>query len=79
MPASLLAGAALLVGVVIGYLAGAHVVPSVAHILFIPSVLLVGVVFGFVFGGRATRDAVAGQERAAEAKAARRAARDRKR
>jgi hypothetical protein len=73
LPATLAVGAA--VGAVAGYLVGRGVEPSAAHFLFIPAVTLLGVVIGFVLGGRAARDAAAVQERADEARAARRAAR----
>lgn len=75
MPARLSLAAALAVGAVLGYLVSGRASPSMAHVIFIPSAILVGVVLGFVLGGRAARDAAAGQERAAEAKEARRAAR----
>jgi hypothetical protein len=33
--------------------------PSVAHFVFIPSVLLLGIVIGWILGGRAAKDAYA--------------------
>ena len=50
--------------------------PTVAHLLYIPSVLIIGIGIGFTLGQRASRDAEAARERAEEAKAARRAARE---
>ena len=52
--------------------------PSVAHLIYIPSVLMIGIVIGFILGGRAARDAEAARKRADDAKAARRAAREKK-
>jgi hypothetical protein len=72
----LVAVAALFVGAALGFALSRHVEPSSAHLIFVPGVLLVGVVIGFVLGGRAARDAVEGQRRAEEAKAARKAARE---
>jgi hypothetical protein len=63
-------------GAVIGFLLSGRISPPVSHVIFVPSVLLLGLVLGFVLGGRAARDAQVAQERAAAAKAARRAARD---
>lgn len=51
-------------------------VPSIAHLLYIPSVLIIGIGIGFVFGQRAGKDAEAAHKQAEEAKAARRAARE---
>ncbi len=73
-PLPLLIGLGL--GLSAGYLAGRWVSPTVAHIIFIPSVMLLGLVLGWVLGGRAARDALAAKARADEAKAARKAARE---
>jgi hypothetical protein len=74
--ARLVAALALVCGATLGYLASGRATPSIAHVIFIPSVLIVGVVIGFVLGGRAARDAAEGARRAEAAKAARRAARE---
>ena len=51
-------------------------VPTAAHFIYIPFVLLIGIVIGFILGGRAARDAQVEEARKAEARAARKAARD---
>jgi hypothetical protein len=51
-------------------------VPTSAHLIYIPFVLLIGIVIGFILGGRAARDAQAEETRKAEARAARKAARE---
>jgi hypothetical protein len=51
-----------------------HVPPS-SHFIFIPVVLVLGIVLGFLLGARATRDAVALEERRRVDREARRAAR----
>jgi hypothetical protein len=53
-------------------------VPTSAHFIYIPFVLLIGIVVGFILGGRAARDALAEKARREEARAARRAAREKK-
>ena len=65
-----------LVGATVGYLAAGTVSPPTSHFVFVPSVALIGVVLGFVLGGRAARDASEGEQRAAAAKAERKAARE---
>ena len=51
-----------------------HAPPS-SHFIFIPVVLILGIVLGFVLGARATRDAIALEERRRVDREARRAAR----
>jgi len=73
---ALLVGIGVGIGATAGYLLARQVAPTVAHLIFIPSVALLGLVVGWVLGGRAAKDALAAAERAKEAKAARRAARE---
>ena len=47
------------------------------HFVYIPMILLVGIVIGFILGGRAARDAIAAQARAAADRQARKQARAR--
>lgn len=49
---------------------------SAGHFIYIPLTILIGVVLGFILGGRAARDALAAEQKKAEARAARKAARD---
>jgi len=51
-----------------------HAPPS-SHFIFIPVVLILGIVLGFVLGARATRDAIALEQRRHADREARRAAR----
>ena len=51
-----------------------HVPPS-SHFIYIPIVLVLGVILGFILGAKATRDAVAVEERKRIDREARRAAR----
>ena len=53
-------------------------VPTTAHFIYIPFVLLIGIVIGFILGGRAAKDALAEEERKAQARAERKAAREKK-
>jgi hypothetical protein len=53
-------------------------VPTSAHLIYIPFVLIIGIVIGFIMGGRAARDAQVEQERRAQARAERNAAREKK-
>jgi hypothetical protein len=46
--------------------------PTIAHLVYIPTVLVIGIVIGYVLGGRADKDAAAAKERAEQLKAARR-------
>ncbi len=50
--------------------------PTTAHFIYIPAVLVLGVVIGFVLGGRAARDAFAGQAEKDRARAERKAKRE---
>jgi hypothetical protein len=52
--------------------------PTSAHLIYIPFVLLIGIVIGFILGGRAARDAQVEETKRAEARAARKAARETK-
>jgi len=51
-----------------------QVTPS-SHFIFIPVVLVLGIIIGFMLGARATRDAIATEERRRADREARRAAR----
>jgi hypothetical protein len=51
-----------------------HVPPS-SHFIYIPIVLILGLVLGFILGAKATRDAVALEQRRQADRDARRAAR----
>ena len=51
-----------------------HAPPS-SHFIFIPVVLVLGIIIGFLLGARATRDAIATEERRRVDREARRAAR----
>lgn len=57
-------------------LALAVALPPSSHFIFIPVVLILGIVIGFVLGAKATRDAIALEERKAAEREARRAARE---
>jgi hypothetical protein len=50
-------------------------VPPSSHFIFIPVVLVLGIIIGFLLGARATRDAIATEERRRLDREARRAAR----
>ena len=50
-------------------------VPPSSHFIFIPVVLVLGIIIGFMLGARATRDAIATEERRRVDREARRAAR----
>ena len=50
--------------------------PTAAHVVYIPFVLLIGIVIGFILGGRAARDEAAARLAREEARAARKAARE---
>jgi len=50
-------------------------VPPSSHFIFIPVVLVLGIIIGFLLGARATRDAIATEERRRTDREARRAAR----
>ena len=49
--------------------------PPSSHFIYIPVILVLGVVLGFILGAKATRDAVALEQRRQADRAARRAAR----
>lgn len=51
-----------------------HVPPS-SHFIYIPIVLVLGVILGFILGAKATRDAIALEQRRQTDREARRAAR----
>lgn len=50
--------------------------PPSSHFIFIPVVLVLGIVLGFMLGSKATRDAIAFEEKKAAEREARRAARE---
>jgi hypothetical protein len=50
-------------------------VPPSSHFIYIPVILVLGVVLGFILGAKATRDAVALEQRRLADREARRAAR----
>lgn len=50
-------------------------VPPSSHFIFIPVVLVLGIIIGFMLGARATRDAIATEERRRADREARRAKR----
>jgi len=50
-------------------------VPPSSHFIFIPVVLVLGIIIGFLLGARATRDAIATEERRRAEREARRAKR----
>jgi hypothetical protein len=49
--------------------------PTSAHFIYIPAIFVIGIVLGFILGSKATRDAFALEQRKADERAARRAAR----
>lgn len=49
--------------------------PPSSHFIYIPVVFLLGIVIGFMLGSKATRDAIALEQRRAAEREARRAAR----
>jgi hypothetical protein len=51
-------------------------VPTAAHFIYIPFVLLIGITIGFILGGRAARDEAAAKLARDEARAARKAERE---
>lgn len=50
-------------------------IPPSSHFIYIPVILVLGVVLGFILGAKATRDAVALEQRRQTDREARRAAR----
>jgi hypothetical protein len=51
-------------------------VPPSSHFIYIPVIVVLGIVLGFMLGARATRDAIALEQRKAAEREARRAARE---
>jgi hypothetical protein len=51
-------------------------VPPSSHFIFIPAVLTIGVILGFIFGSKATRDAIAFEQKKEQERQARKAARE---
>ena len=48
--------------------------PTAAHLIFIPGVLLIGVVIGWILGSRAAQDAFAAELKRRDERAARKSA-----
>jgi hypothetical protein len=51
-------------------------VPPSSHFIYIPVMFVLGIVLGFIMGSKATRDAIAFEQRKATEREARRAARE---
>jgi hypothetical protein len=51
-------------------------VPPSSHFIYIPVIFTLGITLGFVFGSRATRDAIALEQKKAQEREERRAKRD---
>jgi uncharacterized membrane protein len=49
--------------------------PPSSHFIYIPVIFIIGIVLGFVLGAKATRDAIALEQRKAAEREARRASR----
>jgi hypothetical protein len=49
--------------------------PSSSHFIYIPIVFLIGIVIGFIIGSKATRDAIAFEQKKAAEREARKAER----
>jgi len=49
--------------------------PPSSHFIYIPVIFIIGIVLGFVLGAKATRDAIALEQRKAAAREARQASR----
>ncbi|HVZ73001.1 MAG TPA: hypothetical protein VHJ20_11545 [Polyangia bacterium] len=49
--------------------------PPSSHFIYIPVIFILGITLGFIMGGRATRDAIALEQKKNEERAARKAAR----
>jgi hypothetical protein len=49
--------------------------PPSSHFIYIPVMFVLGIVLGFILGSRATRDAIAFEQKKAEEREARKAAR----
>jgi hypothetical protein len=50
--------------------------PPSSHFIYIPVIFVLGIVLGFVLGSRATRDAIALEQKKVQEREARRAARE---
>jgi hypothetical protein len=50
--------------------------PPSSHFIYIPVIFVLGIVLGFIFGSKATRDAIAFEEKKAQEREARKAARE---
>jgi len=50
--------------------------PPSSHFIYIPVVFTLGIVLGFIFGSKATRDAIAFEQKKEQERVARRAARE---
>jgi hypothetical protein len=51
-------------------------VPPSSHFIFIPAVLIIGGILGFIFGSKATRDAIAFEQKKEQERQSRKAARE---
>jgi hypothetical protein len=51
-------------------------VPPSSHFIYIPVIFVLGIVLGFIFGSKATRDAIAFEQKKADEREARRTARE---
>jgi hypothetical protein len=51
-------------------------VPPSSHFIYIPVMFVLGIVLGFILGGRATRDAIALEQKKLQEREARRSARE---
>jgi hypothetical protein len=50
--------------------------PPSSHFIYIPVIFVLGIVLGFIFGSKATRDALAFEEKKAQEREARKAKRE---
>ena len=50
--------------------------PPSSHFIYIPVIFVLGIALGFIFGSKATRDAIAFEQKKADEREARRAARE---
>jgi len=50
--------------------------PPSSHFIYIPAIFVLGIVLGFIFGSKATRDALAFEEKKAQEREARKAKRE---
>jgi hypothetical protein len=51
-------------------------VPPSSHFIYIPVIFVLGIVLGFIFGSKATRDAIAFEQKKEQERQARKAARE---